>query len=44
MKEADMTKIVDLIDQVLMNHTNEAKIAEVKSEINQWMPKFPLYK
>jgi glycine hydroxymethyltransferase len=44
MKETDMTKIVDLIDQVLMNHTNEAKIAEVKSEINQWMPKFPLYK
>jgi glycine hydroxymethyltransferase len=44
MKETDMTKIVDLIDQVLMNHTNEAKIADVKSEINQWMPKFPLYK
>lgn len=42
--EADMSKIVDLIDTVLMNHENDAKIAEVKSEVNAWMTGFPLFK
>ncbi len=43
MKEADMEKIVDLIDDVLMNHENENKIAAVKNEVNVWMKTFPLY-
>ncbi|MEQ8478413.1 MAG: serine hydroxymethyltransferase [Fulvivirga sp.] len=43
MKEDDMTKIVDLIDKVLANHEDEAIISDVKSEINAWMNKFPLY-
>ncbi|MEQ8242962.1 serine hydroxymethyltransferase [Fulvivirga sp.] len=43
MKEDDMTKIVDLIDKVLANHEDEAIISDVKSEINTWMNKFPLY-
>lgn len=43
MKEDDMTKIVDLIDKVLVNHEDEAVISDVKSEINTWMNKFPLY-
>lgn len=42
--ESDMTKIVDFIDTVLMNHENETKIAEVKSEVNAWMTGFPLFK
>lgn len=41
--ESDMVKIVDLIDTVLMNVENESKIADVKSEVNQWMSKFPLF-
>ncbi|MGB0522563.1 MAG: serine hydroxymethyltransferase [Flammeovirgaceae bacterium] len=41
--EADMEKIVDLIDTVLMNVENESKIAEVKEEVNNWMSKFPLF-
>jgi glycine hydroxymethyltransferase len=44
MKEDDMIKIVDLIDKVLMNHDKEEVLAEVKSDINAWMNKFPLYK
>lgn len=43
MKEDDMKRIVNLIDKVLMNHENEEVIAEVKSEINNWMVDFPLY-
>lgn len=44
MKEKDMDKIVDFIDQVLMNSENPKVIAKVKKEVNAWMKKFPLYK
>ncbi|MDH5366236.1 MAG: serine hydroxymethyltransferase [Cyclobacteriaceae bacterium] len=44
MKEEDMKKIVDLIDEALMHHDNENNIAEVKSKINEWIKNFPLYK
>jgi glycine hydroxymethyltransferase len=43
MKESDMEKIVDLIDDVLMNKDNDAKLKEVKDFINSWMKDFPLY-
>ncbi|MFC5410421.1 serine hydroxymethyltransferase [Larkinella bovis] len=43
MKESDMEQIVVYIDEVLMNHDNEAKIQIVKDEINTWMKAFPLY-
>ncbi|AMA48742.1 MULTISPECIES: serine hydroxymethyltransferase [Flavobacterium] len=35
--EADMDKIVELIDRVLMNHTNEEVIEEVANEVNEMM-------
>lgn len=41
--EADMERIVDLVDSVLVNHDNEAKIAAVKTEVNEWMKQYPLY-
>ncbi len=44
MNEADMERIVDLIDTILMNHENESKIKTVKEEINRWMANYPLYK
>ena len=44
MKEKEMVKIVDLIDEVLMNIDNESKIDEVKEFVNSWMEQFPLYK
>lgn len=44
MKEADMTKIVELIDTVLMNPENEENLASVRGQVNNWMADFPLYK
>ena len=44
MKELDMLRIVELIDEVLTNHDNEGKISEVKNQVNEWMKDFPLYK
>jgi len=43
MVEADMEHIVELIDTVLTNHGNDARISEVKEEVNRWMKDFPLY-
>lgn len=44
MKEAEMEKVVDLIDDVLMNIDNESKIKEIKDGVNSWMKDFLLYK
>ncbi|MDJ1486381.1 serine hydroxymethyltransferase [Cytophagaceae bacterium YF14B1] len=43
MQEADMKRIVDYIDSVLMNHDNESHITATKKEITEWMKQFPLY-
>ncbi len=42
--ENDMERIVELIDDVLTNHDNDAKIAVAKQEVNDWMDKVPLYR
>ena len=44
LNESDMEQIVVYIDRVLMNHDDEATLATVKEEINEWMKAFPLYK
>lgn len=44
LNESDMEKVVDLIDDVLMNNDKESKIQEVKHSVNSWMKNFPLYK
>jgi glycine hydroxymethyltransferase len=44
MKEGDMDKIVDFIDQVLMAREDAGKVASLKKEINEWMHSFPLFK
>jgi glycine hydroxymethyltransferase len=41
--EKDMVRIVDLIDDVLMNHDKPATISAVKQEINTWMLDYPLF-
>ena len=43
LKEDDMVRIVDLIDDVLMNIEDESKIQAVRSDVNQWMSQYPLY-
>ncbi|CAN5240791.1 serine hydroxymethyltransferase [soil metagenome] len=44
MKEPEMEQIVDYIDQALKNQENDSKLKELKSEVNQWMKNYPLYK
>jgi len=44
LKEKDMEKIVELIDEVLMHNDQDKKIAEVKKKVNTMMKKFPLYR
>jgi len=43
LKEKHIPKIVDLIDEVLMNHENEKVVAEVKKKVNKMMKEFPLF-
>ncbi len=43
LKEKDMQKIADLIDQALMAHEEEEKLSSIKEEVNHWMVQFPLY-
>jgi glycine hydroxymethyltransferase len=43
LKEKDMAKIVDLIDKVITNFEDEAKIAEVKAEVFEMMQGRPLF-
>ncbi len=43
LKEKDMPKIVELIDEVLMNLDNETRMGEVKKKVNGWMRKYPLF-
>jgi glycine hydroxymethyltransferase len=43
LKEADMRKVVDLLDRVISAPEDEAVIGGVKTEVNEWMSKFPLY-
>jgi len=44
LKEAQMDTIVDMIDRVLMNATDESYLAQVSKEVNELMSHFPLYK
>lgn len=43
LKEQDMAEIVELIDEVIMNHENEAILSSVSSRVKVMMKKFPLY-
>lgn len=42
--ETDMGKIVDLIDTVILNFENDAKLEEVSKEVNKMMAGLPLFK
>jgi glycine hydroxymethyltransferase len=42
-KEKHIPKIVDFIDQVLMNHENEKVITDVRKKVNAMMKEFPLF-
>jgi glycine hydroxymethyltransferase len=44
MKEADMEKVVALIDRIMMDIDNEETVLAVKAEVHEMMKGFPLYK
>lgn len=41
--ESHMEKIVELIDTVIINVTDESKIADVRHQVNEMMSAFPLF-
>ena len=43
MKEKDMQQIANWIDKIVHEVENETAIGQVKSEVNEYMKKFPLY-
>ena len=42
--EADMERIVALIDRVLLDPENSGNLEGVKGEVNAWMNQYPLFK
>lgn len=44
MKEKDINKVVELIDDALTNPDNSKHLATVKKKVNRFVQKFPLYK
>ena len=44
LEEADMIKIVDLIDRIIENHEDNSVLSKTKNEVNDWMSTFPLFK
>ena len=44
LEEADMVKIVDLIDRVITNIDNESELKAVKKDVNSMMHGLPLFK
>lgn len=43
MKEKDVIKVVDLIDEALSKPDNEKHLAAIKKKVNRFVQKFPLY-
>ncbi|HEY6874111.1 MAG TPA: serine hydroxymethyltransferase [Geobacteraceae bacterium] len=43
LKEADMKEVAGLVAEVLANHDNEAKLAEINGRVSTLMKRFPLY-
>lgn len=43
MKEAEMETIATWINEVIMNHDNDTKLAEIKNQVKELTKNFPLY-
>lgn len=41
--EADCVQVVDWIDAVISNVSNETFLSETRRQVNEWMERFPLY-
>ncbi|MCC6584259.1 MAG: serine hydroxymethyltransferase [Chitinophagales bacterium] len=43
LKEQDCQQIVEWIDTIIKDHTNNTLISDIKTEVNKFMTEFPLY-
>ncbi|GAB3230750.1 serine hydroxymethyltransferase [Hymenobacter seoulensis] len=43
LKETDMVRIVEFIDEVLTHNDDDTRIARVRGQINEWMEQYPLF-
>ena len=43
LKETDMSRIVGLIDEALMNYESDSKLDALKGEVHSWMNNYPLF-
>ena len=43
LKEQDCQQIVEWIDSIIKDHSNNALISDIKTEVNKFMTEFPLY-
>jgi glycine hydroxymethyltransferase len=43
LKEKDVVKVVEFIDEVLQNTSDVKTIKAIKRKVNRFMQKFPLY-
>ncbi|TDN38894.1 serine hydroxymethyltransferase [Hymenobacter sp. UV11] len=41
--EADMVRIIELIDEALTHHADASRIAGVRHQVNEWMQAYPLF-
>ncbi|AMR28323.1 serine hydroxymethyltransferase [Hymenobacter psoromatis] len=41
--EADMVRIIELIDEALTHHADAGRIAGVRHQVNEWMQAYPLF-
>lgn len=41
--EADMTRIVELIDEALTHHADPSRLAGVRHQVNEWLQGYPLF-
>lgn len=44
LKEKHMVKIVEFIDEAIINHNNDVRLDEIRQKVNAMMAKHPLYK
>ena len=43
LNEADMHRIVELIDETLTHHDNDTRIGQVRQQVNAWLQDYPLF-
>jgi glycine hydroxymethyltransferase len=43
LREPDMVRIVDFIDEVLTHNADDARISQVRGQVQEWMQQYPLF-